>query len=903
MKKLTLLLILAVLTVNSSCSKKNNSTPQEKVVQSQNLWDLSSIEVDDLDFGIVDENVSSVLTINIINKTESLVEGIPSLVSEHFNIVYSNCKDLAVDDKCIIKVVFNSNSSTQDNYSGNLHFGPHTNIVFASINKRNFESVSFFSNSTPVTNFSFGTLNYYNSVIKTFVLKNMGEVPVEGTLSLQSTDFKVVYDQCSGRVLEPTKKCIFKLMFSGIGKTGPVTDVLSYGDYNLVLSSTVLNFSQLSQLYSDIKLFYQTTEIESVLDLGTLNLNSSPRFNFIFKNTGAESGQVSSSINNLLETQNYCKNSILRSEQFCIIRTLIPTPIKGVFGGSITADINGDEKQFNLQWLVRAPGDKISCTNQIPFAQLANITWTGNNYTNCIVESCVDNYALVSNECLYIFPIAQSSQETLNEDTTLNNASFIYTSITGFATGEIVTQPAHGSVLIVGDKFSYTPNPNFNGVDTFSFKINDGNESSEISTVSLTINPINDHPITQDLTVSGVEDTVLIHQLEASDIDGDSLSYSIVSQPSHGAVVVSTSGLMSYTPNLNFNGSDSFTIKVNDGLVDSNVATVNINLSAINDSPVLAGISSINTNINTSTSGGNNSFTITDIDSSTFTYSITQGTKGVLSINASSGSFSYVPNSNSYGSDTIQVSVSDGINYSNILNISVNIVGSGIILTGDGSRTYFDGTMANNCYSYKNSVSGNKNYSGSTGSGVYKIKSGSETVNVYCDQDTDGGGWTLAIKTGDYANINSFNTLSTSAVNVAGLTNTTVIGIGAGYYSKLSDTMINNIRSSTAGNFAAYRLEKVNGNFNGTYRKLFYPGSCSWAVRGANIASVAPECTKRASVYNATSFTTGGSVSWCNQPNMSRHYLCSDVHEAFTIVSGYESSENHNIPQHRVWIR
>lgn len=160
----------------------------------------------------------------------------------------------------------------------------------------------------------------------------------------------------------------------------------------------------------------------------------------------------------------------------------------------------------------------------------------------------------------------------------------------------------------------------------------------------------------------------------------------------------------------------------------------------------------------------------------------------------------------------------------------------------------------------------------------------------------------MAVKVGDYANVNSYTTLSTGAVNTSGLTNQNVLGIGV-TYSKLSDTMLNAIKTSTATNFAAIRMEKINGGFNGSYRKLFYPGSCVWAVRGATIASTAPECTKRASSYTATSFTQGADVSWCNQPNMTRHYLCSNVHEGFTIVTNYESSENHNIPHHRIWIR
>lgn len=879
-----------------SCSKKDENH-KKTIIKNDYLWDLSSIEVDNLDFGLVEENESKILSVSIHNTTSETIAG-PIVVShEKFSLLYSNCVELAPGQKCVAKIGFTAQGEL-DNYSANISLGVHSNILFGAIDRKSETLMGFYNNNTPLSYFDLGNLNYYNMVIKTFKIKNTGELSINHQLETLNQQVSIIYDKCSGVEIKPQQHCLFKILFSGVGKNGLITDTIKFGSMELQLQSNVLNFEAL-KLASEIELIYNQQLVSSVLDIGTINLGDSVPFNFFLKNIGQEAGQVDSvNTGAFLEVQNLCDNTFLIPNDYCRVRSLIKPETKGVFSNNITAMINQVNQDYVIQGIVRSPGDKITCSSQIDFAESAFITWDGSSYSSCVVEECLDYYSLSNNTCNYIIPQAQALAFNLSEDNALENQSFSYSTITGQGQVEIVSNPTNGIVSLNNGQFSYVPNLNFQGGDSFSYRIFDGNEYSQPVVVTLSVAGVNDAPVSENLTASTNEDIAVNLNLVASDIENDSLSYSIVSAPSSGTLSGTAPNYV-YTPNSNFNGVDSFTFKVNDGTLDSNVATVNIEVLPINDAPVLAGTTSLTMDINNSGSG---SISVSDIDSSSFTYNITQGNKGILSLNSTSGAITYIPNNNAYGTDTVSIVASDGINNSNTLSISVTIVGTGIILTADGSRTYFDGSVQKNCYNYKNTNSGTKVYAGSTGSGVYKIQSGAEIVNVYCDQDTDGGGWTLAVKVGDYANISSYSTLSTGPVNIAGLTNPNVLGIGV-TYSKLSDSMLNSIKTSTATNFAAIRMEKINGNFNASYRKLFYPGSCTWAVRGANIASVAPECTKRASVYTATSFTQGGDVSWCNQPNMTRHYLCSNVHEGFTIVTNYESSENHNIPHHRIWIR
>jgi uncharacterized delta-60 repeat protein len=100
---------------------------------------------------------------------------------------------------------------------------------------------------------------------------------------------------------------------------------------------------------------------------------------------------------------------------------------------------------------------------------------------------------------------------------------------------------------------------------------------------------VNRAPVADDQSVSTDEDTPVGITLTGSDPDGDSLTYSVESQPTHGSLS-GTAPDLTYTPEANYYGADSFSFKVNDGQVDSGEATVSITVNSVNDPPVLGSI-------------------------------------------------------------------------------------------------------------------------------------------------------------------------------------------------------------------------------------------------------------------------------------------------------------------------
>jgi tartrate-resistant acid phosphatase type 5 len=105
------------------------------------------------------------------------------------------------------------------------------------------------------------------------------------------------------------------------------------------------------------------------------------------------------------------------------------------------------------------------------------------------------------------------------------------------------------------------------------------------SDVVITVKASDSPPTADNQAVTTSENAVTSITLTAHDPDGDALTYSIVSGTSHGSVNLSGATAV-YTPNSNFFGSDSFTFKANDGLSDSNIATVSITVSQVNQPPV-----------------------------------------------------------------------------------------------------------------------------------------------------------------------------------------------------------------------------------------------------------------------------------------------------------------------------
>ena len=149
----------------------------------------------------------------------------------------------------------------------------------------------------------------------------------------------------------------------------------------------------------------------------------------------------------------------------------------------------------------------------------------------------------------------------------------------------LVNRPPFGTVeLLPSGAFDYTPAPDFHGSDSFTYRVDDGLSRSELTTVTIEVEPVNDAPVTQDNGVWVLMNTprsVAAPGLLANDMDpdADALQIEIVDQPLHGTVSWSDDGSYAYVPAADYSGPDQFTYRVSDGEFSSNVSTVHVTVS------------------------------------------------------------------------------------------------------------------------------------------------------------------------------------------------------------------------------------------------------------------------------------------------------------------------------------
>jgi VCBS repeat-containing protein len=157
----------------------------------------------------------------------------------------------------------------------------------------------------------------------------------------------------------------------------------------------------------------------------------------------------------------------------------------------------------------------------------------------------------------------------------------------------LVSGPAHGTLTLdASGSFTYTPDANYHGADSFTYEAHDGSAESNVATVSLTIDLANDAPAAADDAYSVSEDqslTIAGPGLLANDgdVDGDSFTAVLDSGPAHGTLSLNADGSFNYTPDADYYGSDSFSYQARDSSAASNVATVTLTITSINDTPLV----------------------------------------------------------------------------------------------------------------------------------------------------------------------------------------------------------------------------------------------------------------------------------------------------------------------------
>ncbi|WP_157509057.1 retention module-containing protein, partial [Ferrimonas futtsuensis] len=282
-------------------------------------------------------------------------------------------------------------------------------------------------------------------------------------------------------------------------------------------------------------------------------------------------------------------------------------------------------------------------------------------------------------------------------DTDLDGDSLVITGVAN-ATNGTVTLNADGTI-------TFTPDANFNGQASFDYTISDGNGGTDTATVYVDVAPVNDAPVAADDSTSTQEDTAVTLGLtdlvdpNDTDLEGDSLVISGVSNAVNGTVVLNADGTVTFTPEANFNGQASFEYTISDGNGGFDTATVIIDVGAVND--LSAGDDSNTTQEDTSVSGsvaGNDSTT----SGGELTFAIAGNPGNGTVTMAADGTYTYTPNANYHGSDSFTYTVTDAASgESSTQTVTITVGAVDDLTAGDDSNSTTEdnavsGTVATN---------------------------------------------------------------------------------------------------------------------------------------------------------------------------------------------------------------
>jgi hypothetical protein len=376
---------------------------------------------------------------------------------------------------------------------------------------------------------------------------------------------------------------------------------------------------------------------EAAISLDILPVNDAP-----------EAGNMAVDMDEDQPTLIYLNGTDIETARHELVYTLVSNPLNGglSFGQTGTWTYTPDDNFFgtdHFTYTVTDTGD--------PAGVQGNAITTG--------EIVVDININPVNDA----PVAYLQNLTINE-----NQEIIITLMGYDVDGDdleyrITENPEHGTLSDIDPdthNVTYTPDPDYNGQDSFMFRVDDGSLGVSEALISLDVQRINVFPVADPQGLSLDEDSDLVIPLSGTDVDGDELTFSIITDPEHGTLgaIDPVTNQVTYTPDPDYNGQDSFMFRVDDGNLGTGEAAISLDILPVNDAPVAVP--------QALTVGEDQELIITltgtDIDGDGLSFSIITGPQnGTLSdMDHDNHNVTYTPDPGYIGPDSFMFRVDDG---------------------------------------------------------------------------------------------------------------------------------------------------------------------------------------------------------------------------------------------------
>jgi hypothetical protein len=292
-------------------------------------------------------------------------------------------------------------------------------------------------------------------------------------------------------------------------------------------------------------------------------------------------------------------------------------------------------------------------------------------------------------------PTANPDSATVTEDSSNNSIDVLNNDDDpdGDSLGVTAASAANGSVTIQGNNnLRYTPNADFNGQDTISYTISDGNGGGDSSTVTVTVTPQPDAPVAVDDTAAVLEDSqnnVINVTVNDTDADGDTLTVTTASAQNGSAS--GSNGTVIYTPTPDFNGQDTISYTITDGTGRNDSASVTVTVSNQNDPPT-ANDDTASVSEDSSDNVINVTVNDTDPDGDNLSVSAASASSGTAT--PGGANVVYTPQAEFSGAVTINYTVSDGNGGSDsaVVNVTVTSENDVPVAVNDTATVLEDST-------------------------------------------------------------------------------------------------------------------------------------------------------------------------------------------------------------------
>ncbi|BCD99999.1 Ig-like domain-containing protein [Marinicellulosiphila megalodicopiae] len=511
--------------------------------------------------------------------------------------------------------------------------------IFSPTDFLNGSSLSHFSiEATPNQVMEPYATNAVNIDIESRVMKDIGwDLPEDATQPVITiNDTTINIDKNTNTTLTP---------LNASSSSASVGDTYMYQYTQLPTNGSLSDLYSDTPTYTPNNNFTGTDVVKFIVHDQNFNISEEGTFNIIISEPGADAAPVANN-------DSYTFDEDATTQTLNVLANDTDDNSLNINTVTITSVFTAGDISLSGGNILVTPYNNVSGNYSFTYTVLDDANNVSNDATvsltispiNDVPVAVVDSFNITEDHLGYTLDLISNDNDV---ESTLSNDDIT-----------IISEPTQGDLSYFNSDYIYVPDVNYNGVDSFTYLVNDGTANSNTVSVSLNITSVNDAPVSiQDAFTLNQNSSFDLYIL-SNDYDNDhTVNYNMVNidtPVSHGTLTL-TGSMLTYVPDNNYFGDDAFSYYLNDGSDSGNSVVVNLTISHVNAAPTAQ-----NDNY-TLDEDTQTIFNILDNDTDDVTIDsisiVSDPQHGELSIN--NNILTYQPDDNYYGNDSFTYKITD----------------------------------------------------------------------------------------------------------------------------------------------------------------------------------------------------------------------------------------------------